>query len=132
MMHQRNKARTMARKHGMDGGAPPLPSVPDMGPMNSQPPMPGGMTDPSQMMQAPPDGGMAGLLHPEGNAAYARPVDLTLAWSPPTILDTQTGCHRVATQADVDRLAKENRQLSGAVEKIRRALFPGDCAKRSA
>ena len=60
MMHQRNKARAMARKHNMDGGAPPLPPTPDMGTMNPQPPMPGGMQDPSQVMQGPSDGGSPG------------------------------------------------------------------------
>ena len=60
-MHaQRIKARAMAKKHGMDGGAPPLPSVPDMGAMNAQPPMPQGLSDPSAVQSAPAPGGDAG------------------------------------------------------------------------
>lgn len=66
MMHQRHKARALARKHSMDGGVPALPSVPGMGTMNPQPPMPGGIQNPSQVMQGPTSGGQPG-----GDAAPA-------------------------------------------------------------
>lgn len=74
MMHQRHKARAMANKHGMDGGAPPMPSVPDMGPLNPNPPMPDGMQNPSQVMQGPSDGGgPGGMAAPAGGApAFKR------------------------------------------------------------
>lgn len=49
-IHQRTKARSMARKHEMDG-VPPMPVTPDMGPMTASPPMPQGIQNPAQVLQ---------------------------------------------------------------------------------
>ena len=61
-----------------------------------------------------------------GEQLQAKLADApTPAWTPPTIFDARLCRHRVATQADVDQLVRENMRLDNALDAVRRAL-PAD------